>query len=176
MKRALRQILSISIFLLIVLGVAYLVLNIFFIKTEVEGESMEPILSQGDMILSSRLTYNFNPPERNDVAVIQLADGTLIVKRVVGLPGETIKVNGFGKITLNNQQFDNDKGVGIIMKPGDLKKGVTLGMEEFYVLGDNRNNSIDSRNEEIGIIKRSQFVGKVVFRVLPANKFGKLDL
>lgn len=175
MRRFLRKLLSFGIFMVIILGIAYVVVSIMMIKEEVVGNSMEPVLSDGDQVMCNKLMYSFNPPERNDIAVIELSNGERIVKRVIGLPGEIVRVNGFGKIEVNGHELTDDKGVGIIMKAGNAKKDVRLGMEEFFVLGDNRNDSIDSRNDEVGIIKRGQFVGKVIFRVYPFDRIGAVD-
>ncbi len=175
MQRVLGKILKVSIFLLIVLVIVYLIVNLIMVKAVVEGDSMEPVLSDGDVVLCNKFTYSFNPPERYDIAVVPAKDGTHIVKRVIGLPGDDMTINNFGKVVVNDKTLDSDPGIGIIMDKGCLKDELTLETEEFFVMGDNRNSSIDSRSDKVGIIKRSQFIGKAVLRIYPFNKFGKIE-
>ena len=175
MKRFLRKIASIGLFLVIVLGIAYLVVSILMVKTVVQGDSMSPILEDGDVLMCNKVTYNFNPPERFDIVVVPAKDGTYIVKRVIGLPGERIKIDNFGKVEINDKILEDDKGIGYILDKGNAKDTITLGMDEFFVMGDNRNSSIDSRFDEVGPIRRSEFVGKVVFRIMPFDRTGKIE-
>jgi len=172
MRRALSKVLKFSIFMLIVLAIAYLILNVVMVKAVVQGDSMEPILSDGDVVFCNRLTYSFNPPERYDIVVVPAKDGSYIVKRVMALPGNTIQINNFGKVEVNGQVLADDPGFGIIMDKGSIKDPLKLETEEFFVMGDNRNSSIDSRHSEVGIIKRSQFIGRVSFRIYPMDKIG----
>ncbi len=177
MRSFLKNLLTFSISALIVLGIAYLVINIMMVKAVVKGNSMSPLLEDGDQLMCNKLTYNFNPPERYDIAMIELKDGQRIVKRVIGLPGESLKVNSFGRIEVNGHELDDPRGNGVLVgaQAGNLRKGVQLGMEEFFVMGDNKKESIDSRHDEVGIIKRSQFLGKVSFRFMPFKKFGTVE-
>jgi len=175
MKRNLQNFLSAGIFLVIVLAIVYTIVNIIMQKTVVEGDSMSPALDDGDVVFTNIVTYNFNPPEVGDVVLIELNDGTRIIKRIVADQGKRVKVDSFGRLTVNDNVVQNDHGVGIIMEPGIARNEIQLNPEEYFVLGDNRNHSKDSRDPKIGVIKRSQLVGKVIYRIQPFDKMGTIE-
>ncbi len=175
MRRTLSKIMKLGVFLVLVLALAYLIMNVIMVKAVVVGDSMEPVLSDGDVIMCNKLTYSFNPPERMDIAVVPAKDGTAIVKRVMATPGDTIQINNFGKVEVNGKVLENDPGIGIIMDKGCIKDPLKMDTEEFFVMGDNRNSSKDSRHDEVGTIKRSQFIGRAAFRIYPMDKIGPIE-
>ncbi len=175
MKRNLRRALSTGVFLVVVLLIVYMIINVIMQKTIIVGDSMAPTLEEGDAVFTNILTYNFNPPQVDDIVLIELKDGTRIVKRIVADQGDTVQVDGFGRLNVNGGVKQNDHGVGIIMDPGIAHDPVRLNAEDYFVLGDNRNSSIDSRNPSIGVIRRSQIVGKVIYRVAPFEKIGPVE-
>ena len=175
MKRNLQNWLSTGIFLVIVLAIAYTIINIIMQKTVIEGDSMSPVLDDGDVVFTNIVTYNFNPPQIGDVVLIELKDGTRIVKRIGADQGKYVKIDSFGRLIVNDNVVQNDHGVGIIMEPGIAHESIHLGPEEYFVLGDNRNHSKDSRDPKIGVIKRSQLVGKVFYRIQPFEKMGAIE-
>ena len=175
MKRNLQNWLSTGIFLVVVLAIAYTIVNIIMQKTVVEGDSMAPALDDGDVVFTNIVTYNFNPPQVDDVVLIELNDGTRIVKRIVADQGKIVKIDSFGRLVVNGYAVQNDHGVGIIMEPGIARNEIQLAPEEYFVLGDNRNHSKDSRDPKIGVIKRSQIVGKVIYRIQPFDKMGSIE-
>lgn len=133
----------------------------FGIKTSVIGPSMEPTLYAGEEIYLDRIIYQFTSPKRGDVIVFHPNGNRnihLYVKRVVGLPGETIQIKQ-GRLYINGVQFAGDYS-GELMEPGIAENVITLDVEEYFVLGDNRGESEDSRSADIGLISRDMIEGK----------------
>ena len=96
------------------------------------------------------------------------------IKRIIGLPGETVQIDENGNIYINGELLEENYGAETIQNPGRAAKPITLGDDEYFVMGDNRNNSKDSRSEEVGNVKRSQIIGRAWLRIWPLNKFGLL--
>ncbi len=133
----------------------------FGIKTSVIGPSMEPTLKAGEEIYLDRIIYQFTSPNRGDVIVFHPNGNRnihLYVKRVVGLPGETIQIKQ-GRLYINGVQFAGDYS-GELMEPGIAENDITLDVEEYFVLGDNRGESEDSRSADIGLVNRDMIEGK----------------
>ncbi len=133
----------------------------FGIRTSVIGSSMEPVLSAGQEILLDKIVYQFSSPDRGDVIVFHPNGNQnthLYVKRVLGLPGETVQIKQ-GKLYINGVQYAQDYS-GELMEPGIAENAITLGLEDYFVLGDNRAESEDSRSADIGIVNRSMIEGK----------------
>ncbi len=128
----------------------------------VVGQSMEPTYHDSDILIGSKIAYITGDPERFDVAVIDASRNYKLIKRVIGLPGETVRIDENGFIYINGEILDESYGKEEIENPGNALYGITLGTDEYFVLGDNRNNSTDSRFDEVGVIKRSQFDEKVI--------------
>lgn len=122
----------------------------------VSGESMYPTLNDGDVVFIEKITDEY---ERMDIVVIK-HDGRYLIKRVIGLPGEEIKIEN-GKVFINGNEIE-DVAEGET-SPGIAKDSILLGENEYFLLGDNREKSVDSRDELIGIVKRKNIVGKSVF-------------
>ncbi len=94
------------------------------------------------------------------------------MKRIIGLPGETVQIDLSGNIYINGEILEEDYGLEPINFPGLAQDPITLGEDEYFVLGDNRNNSSDSRDPSVGNIKRDDIMGKAWVRIWPLNKFG----
>lgn len=158
----------------IVLGAVF---SIFFCKNvEMTEGSMEPTVAIGDTLLVNTLAYRFSEPDRDDILVFRTndsANASLHVKRVVGLPGETIQISD-GQILINGVTYMEKKDLASISYAGLAETEITLGDNEYFVLGDNRNNSADSRYSDIGNVKKSNIEGKVWFRIAPYTKMGFL--
>lgn len=176
MNKTLKEILSTSLYLLIVLCLTWLCITFVGQRTQVSGSSMENTLSDGDNLIVDKITYRFKDPERFDIIVFPFAyeTDTYYIKRIIGLPGETIRIDREGNIFINEELLEESYGRAVIADPGRAEEGITLGDEEYFVLGDNRNDSVDSRTEVVGNIKRENIVGRAWIRIWPFNKFGIL--
>jgi len=174
MKEVLKEILSTSLYLLVVLIICFLVIKFVGQRTEVEGSSMETTLSDGDNLIVDKISYRFTDPKRFEIIVFpyQYEKNTYYIKRIIGLPGETVQIDALGNIYIDGEILDEDFGREVIQNPGLAIQPITLGSNEYFVLGDNRNNSIDSRFEQVGKIKKSDIIGRAWVRIFPFNKFG----
>ena len=177
MKNILREILSTSLYLLVVLCLTYLVIHFVGQRTVVDGSSMESTLSNGDNLIVDKLSYRFHDPERFDIVVFpyQYKKHTYYIKRVIGLPGETVQIDYEGNIYIDGEILQEDFGKEVIQNPGIAYEPITLGEDEYFVLGDNRNNSRDSRDSDIGNIKRKDIIGRAWIRIYPFDKIKVLN-
>ena len=178
MSKAMKEMISTLAYLLGVLCLTWLVITFVGQRTEVDGSSMEPMLSDMDNLIVDKITYRFADPKRFDIIVFPFKqqENTFYIKRIIGLPGETVQIDVQGNIYINGEVLEESYGrevispehVGIAIDP------VVLGEDEYFVMGDNRNNSMDSRAEIIGNIKREDIVGRAWIRIWPLSKFGIL--
>jgi signal peptidase I len=134
--------------------------------TVVFGQSMEPNLSARQRLIIDKISYRFRPPQRDDIIVLKIPSmDELLVKRIVGLPGETVAIRD-GLVYINGQQlpelFPHDQS-------SQNMEEMTLGPLDYFVLGDNRGNSNDSRI--FGAVKRGYIMGRVWLRYWPLNQF-----
>ena len=176
MNKRLKDILSTSIYFLIVLILTFLVVTYVGQRTMVIGSSMEPMLSDGDNLIVDKLSYRFNEPQRFDIIVFpfRYAEKTYYIKRIIGLPGETVFIDENGTIFINGEELQESYGKEIIKDPGRAYEPITLDEDEYFVLGDNRNNSSDSRDPVVGNIHRDEFIGKAWMRIWPFSKMGMI--
>lgn len=173
-----KELVSTALYLLLVLGITWLVITFVGQRTEVSGESMETTLSDGDNLIVDKLTYRFQDPKRFDIIVFPFhyEEDTYYIKRIIGLPGETVQIDQNGVIYIDGEVLNESYGREIILPQtvGIAEKPITLGEDEYFVLGDNRNNSTDSRRIEVGNIQREEIVGRAWLRIWPLSKFGIL--
>ena len=179
MNRIMRELLNTAIYLLCVLGAVWLVITFVGQRTEVEGASMENTLHNGDNLIVDKLSYRFHDPERFDIIVFpfQFQDNTYYIKRIIGLPGETVQIMDDGSIYINGEKLEENYGMEVI-KPetiGRAAEPIELGDDEYFVMGDNRNNSSDSRTDMVGNITRETIIGKAWLRIWPVSDFGVLQ-
>ncbi len=174
MKKILREILNTSLYLLGVLCLVYLVSHFVGQRTQVQGSSMEPALSEEDNLIVDKLSYRFHDPERFDIIVFPFLqqEETFYIKRIIGLPGETVQIDEEGNIYVNDELLDEGYGKEVIADPGRAIEPVELGEDEYFVLGDNRNNSVDGREPSVGNIRRENIIGRAWLRIWPLSKFG----
>lgn len=136
-------------------------------RTSVIGDSMEPVLYNGQEILMNRILYRISMPKRGDVIVF-MPNGNqnshLYVKRVVGLPGETVQIRD-GNVYIDGLLLAEDDRFDKIVNPGIAQNELLLDSDEFFVLGDNRNSSEDSRSGNIGAVKKDTIIGKAWFHL-----------
>lgn len=179
MNRILRELISTGVYLLIVLLATYFLINYVGQRTEVEGASMETTLYDGDNLIVDKFTYHFEDPQRFDIIVFpfKYQENTYYIKRIIGLPGETVQIDEKGNIYINGEKLQESYGNEIIEADniGIAADPITLGADEYFVMGDNRNNSSDSRMEIVGNIGRNDIIGKAWIRVWPLKDFGVLQ-
>ena len=171
-----KETLSTSIYLLVVLCAAYLIITYVGQRTQVSGSSMETTLSDGDNLLVDKITYRFSEPKRFDIIVFpfQYDTDTYYIKRIIGMPGETVQIDYDGNIYINGSLLKESYGREVIQNPGRAAEPITLGEDEYFVMGDNRNNSSDSRDPSVGNIHRKDIIGRAWVRIWPFSKFGVL--
>ncbi len=176
MKNILKEILSTSIYLLVVLCAAYLIITYVGQRTQVSGSSMETTLSDGDNLLVDKITYRFSDPKRFDIIVFpfQYDTDTYYIKRIIGMPGETVQIDYDGNIYIDGEILEESYGREVIQNPGRAAEPITLGEDEYFVMGDNRNNSSDSRDPSVGNIHRKDIIGRAWVRIWPFSKVGVL--
>ncbi len=147
----------------------FLVVNALTTRYEVLSVSMEPTLHEGQYLVVSKISYWFHEPERGDITVFQPPNnppGAIpLIKRVIGLPGEHVEARD-GRIWIDGAALNEPYVGGLLNYNGSW----TLGEDEYFTLGDNRNNSHDSHNW--GVLPGENIIGKTVFRYWPLNKFG----
>ena len=173
-----KDLLFLCLYILIVIGICWAVLTYVGQRTEVSGESMSNTLHSGDTLWIDKLEYEFGSPKRFDVVVFPYGedDDTYYIKRIIGLPGETVYIDEDGTIYINDEPLEGDKyGREVIAedKRGVASEEITLGDDEYFVLGDNRNNSRDSRVPDVGNIHKNDIIGRAVFRF--TGGFGKIE-
>lgn len=176
MKKVIKEIITTSLYVLLVLCLSYLFITFVGQRTEVQGSSMEATLSNGDQLIVDKISYRFRDPKRYDIIVFpfRYEDNTFYIKRIIGLPGEIIQIDGEGNIWVNGEILEESYGRERIRDPGLAAEPITLGEDEYFVMGDNRNNSSDSRVEAVGNIHRNEIIGRAFIRIWPLSKFGIL--
>lgn len=149
----------------------------FVSVTTVHGESMLPTLADGDRVLIDRFCYRVGEPARFDIVVFSYhyRPNTYYIKRVIALPGETVRIGGDGVIYVNGSALVEHYGNAPIRDSGLASGEITLGADEYFVLGDNRNLSVDSREPDVGNIKKSDIAGRGWLCILPFARFGVLE-
>ncbi|SEI38719.1 signal peptidase I [Lachnospiraceae bacterium A10] len=172
-KSGLREIIRMVLYFAAILAITFCIIEFVGQRTVVSGSSMETTLSDGDNLIIDKLTYRFSDPQRFDIIVFpyQYEEDTYYIKRIIGLPGEKVRIDEEGNIYINDVLLEEDYGYETIKNPGIAASTITLGEDQYFVLGDNRNNSTDSRFENVGLIKRSDIIGRAVLRVFPFTDF-----
>ena len=146
-------------------------------RTQVDGRSMMNTLKNEESLLVEKVTYHFKDPDRFDIITFYPKGRDheeYYIKRVIGLPGETIQITG-NTIYINGKVLKESYGREPMQSSGIAEEPIKLGKDEFFVLGDNRNESVDSRDgEEVGIVKKKNIDGHAVLRIYPFSKFGTI--
>lgn len=158
----------------VTLVLAAVVAIFFFQSITMQESSMEPTLETGERFFVNKLIYKFTSPDRGDIIAFTKDgsdDAPIHIKRVIGLPGETIEIRD-GVIYIDGEEYEEKGDLPQITNPGLAEDGVTLGNDEYFVLGDNRNNSEDSRFAEVQNINKKYIEGKLWFCIYPADQMG----
>ena len=169
-----RELLGWLFYILIIIGLTYLIITYVGQRTRVSGSSMETTLSDGDNLIVDKLSYRFQDPKRFDIVVFpyKYEENTYYIKRIIGLPGDTVQVKD-GYTYINGELLESDSyGAEVMIEAGVASEPITLGEEEYFVLGDNRNHSLDSRDPSVGILKREDLIGRAWVRIYPFDKMG----
>ena len=162
-QKAYNQALSGTIYVLtIVAAVAVLIATLVLPVLQIEGTSMEPTLVNGDVVLLTKTT-SF---DRGELCGFSW-NNKLLIKRVIGVPGDWIEIDTDGTVYLNGEKLDEPYAEQLSVGECDLEFPYQVPQEQYFVLGDMRESSIDSRNTLIGCVKKDQIVGKVFFRIWP---------
>ena len=146
----------------------------------VDGSSMETTLQEGDNILVEKVSRYFGALDRFDIIVFypneeaKKEGGQYYIKRIIGLPGETVQMEG-GVIFIDGEPLSESFGSTATDYAGRAAVPITLGDDEYFVLGDNRGGSKDSRSPEVGNVPRSRVGGKLLIRIFPFDKFGTVN-
>lgn len=170
-----------SVYLIMILLCVFWVPEHVIQRTVVNGSSMQDTLHTGESLLVEKVSYHFSDPDRYDIIVFyphgrekakEEKEEEYYVKRIYGLPGETIQIKG-NEIYVNNEAIADEYAKnGVMDTAGIAEEPLTLGEDEYFVLGDNRQVSKDSREPEVGPVKRENIAGHVILRIWPLNTFG----
>ena len=150
--------------------------NFVFRVADVSGHSMEPTLSSGDFVILSRVGYWFGEPQAGDIIAFPFRGNPseLYIKRIWGVPGDVIDFQN-NRFIVNGQVPEFEFAQIDIFSRGDIYLPMTVGEDEFFVLGDNLNSSKDSRHNAVGSVSQRDMLGRVVIRFWPLNRFGPVE-
>lgn len=173
MKEIIKELAGWLLYIVLIIALTWIVVTFVGQRTEVSGSSMETTLSDKDQLIVDKMTYRFRDPKRYDIVVFpyQYQDNTYYIKRIIGLPGETVQILS-GMVYIDGMRLDEHYGNEIMENPGIAEEPLTLGEDEYFVLGDNRNNSSDSRASDVGLIHRKDLIGRAWIRVCPLSQIG----
>lgn len=169
-----REILGWILYILVIIGLTYLIITFVGQRTKVSGSSMETTLSNGDSLIVDKISYRFREPERYEIIVFpyHYKENTYYIKRIIGLPGETVQVAD-GCVYINGELLESEHyGNERMENPGIAQEPITLAADEYFVLGDNRNHSSDSRDPSVGVLKREELIGRAWVRIWPLDSIG----
>ena len=173
MKEIIKELAGWLLYIVLIIALTWIVVTFVGQRTEVSGSSMETTLSDKDQLIVDKMTYRFRDPKRYDIVVFpyQYQDNTYYIKRIIGLPGETVQILS-GMVYIDGMRLDEHYGNEIMENPGIAEEPLTLGEDEYFVLGDNRNHSSDSRASDVGLIHRKDLIGRAWIRVWPLSQIG----
>ena len=171
-----KELFNLIIYIGIIIIICYCIITFVGQRTTVHGHSMENTLQDGDNLWIDKLSYQFGDPKRFDIVVFPYqGQDVYYIKRVIGLPGEKVQITPDGNILINDEVLMESYGREIIADSGTASEPRVLGEDEYFVLGDNRNDSRDSRWADVGDINKKDIIGKAVLRLSPFKKFGKVN-
>lgn len=166
-----------AVSILVVVILAYSIVTFGMQSVTMIGQSMDPALANQDIVLLDKRAYTFDEPQRYDIVAFKLKDDTesyFNIKRIIALPGETIQIKN-GHVFINGTVMNDLPFDDLIMTEGLAIDEITLKDDEYFLMGDNCNNSEDSRYVNIGNISKKEISGKVVFRIAPRSAFGSIE-
>ena len=154
-KSTAKEVLDWILYIGIVLILSWLIVTFVGVRTVVDGQSMEPTLQDGNNLIVDKLSYRFRDPKRYEIIVFpyKYEENTYYIKRIIGLPGETVQVKN-GEVYIDGEILGEDYGAEAMEDAGIASDPIELGTDEYFVLGDNRNHSSDSRDPSVGVLRR----------------------
>ena len=173
MRKIIKELAGWLVYIVIVVIIAWGFVTFVAQRTQVSGASMETTLSDGDQLIVDKISYQFREPERFEIIVFpyQYEAGTYYIKRIIGLPGETVQILD-GSVYINGEKLEEHYGNEVMEEAGIAAEPVTLGNEEYFVMGDNRNHSMDSRDPGVGVLTRKDLIGRAWVRIYPFDNIG----
>lgn len=172
-----RIVLEILLYVVALFFAAVIVPKYILQRTVVVGDSMETTLHNGENLWVEKVSYHFDKLKRFDIIVFYphgKDDNEYYIKRIIGMPGETVQIIG-EDIFINSELLTESFGKDPIKNPGIAVNPIQLAEDEYFVLGDNRTVSLDSRYEEVGPVKKENIGGRAIFRLWPINKMGPIE-
>ena len=172
-ERELREAIGWIVYILIVVCATYLIVTYVGQRTKVSGDSMQATLQDGDNLIVDKISYRFRDPKRFEIIVFpyRYAEDTYYIKRIIGLPGETVQIID-GYVYIDGEKLDEHYGLELINNPGSAAQPIILGEDEYFVLGDNRNRSADSREPNVGVLYWEELIGRAWVRIWPLKSIG----
>lgn len=177
-RKIIKEIIIWLLLIVLTITASYFITTNVFVKTAVAGVSMEPTLMEGQVVIVNKIEYYLKSPKRNDVIVYKQSNrehSYYEIKRVIGLPGETVKIKN-GIIYINDEVLKEKIKTETIENAGLAEEGIKLDDNEYFVLGDNRNDSEDSRFASVGNVLRNEILGKAVAIEKPFTLVDSLNL
>jgi len=177
-RKIIKEIITWLLLIVLTITASYFITTNVFVKTAVAGVSMEPTLMEGQVVIVNKIEYYLKSPKRNDVIVYKQSNrehSYYEIKRVIGLPGETVKIKN-GIIYINDEVLKEKIKTETIENAGLAEEGIKLDDNEYFVLGDNRNDSEDSRFASVGNVLRNEILGKAVAIEKPFTLVDSLNL
>ena len=177
-KKIIKEIIIWLLLIVLTITASYFITTNVFVKTAVAGVSMEPTLMEGQVVIVNKIEYYLKSPKRNDVIVYKQSNrehSYYEIKRVIGLPGETVKIKN-GTIYINDEVLKEKIKTETIENAGLAEEGIKLDDNEYFVLGDNRNDSEDSRFASVGNVLKNEILGKAVATEKPFTLVDSLNL
>ena len=173
-KKIIKSIIGWVVYIAAIFLAIHLIITYVGQRTTVSGDSMLNTLYNNDNLIVDKISYRFSKPKRFDIIVFPHED-THYIKRIIGLPGETVQIIE-GEVYINGEKLEESYGNAPIRLEnyGMAVKPLKIGENEYFVLGDNRNASLDSRFQDVGMIKRDEIIGKAWIRIYPFSRFGSL--
>lgn len=183
-RKIIREILIYLVEIAVVILFAWLIVHFTMKRAGMIGSSMESTLVNGEDVMVNKISYLLWGPSRESVIAFypeqeeedseELDDSSILIRRVVGLPGEKILIKE-GKVYVDGELLEENYAFEDMESGGRASSEITLGDDEYFVLGDNRNDMDDSRNDSFTVVKKDNIIGKVILALNPVSMIGGPD-